>query len=59
MRAVVTPDGVWHEVGEMGWWGLSDETGDDLLDWVDHFAERFILPYSNGEYEIVAVDCHI
>ena len=59
MRAIVTPDGEWHEVGEMGWWGLSDETGDDLLDWVDHFAERYILPYSNGEYEIVAVDCHI
>ena len=59
MRAIVTPDGEWHEVGEMGWWGCSDETGDDMLDWVDHFAERFVLPYSNGEYEITAVDCHI
>lgn len=59
MRAIVTPDGKWHEVGEMGWWGCSDETGEDLLDWVDHFAERFILPYSNGDYEITAVDCHI
>jgi hypothetical protein len=59
MRAIITPDGEWHEVGEMGWWGCSDETGEDLLDWVDHFAERFILPYSNGDYEIVAVDCHI
>lgn len=59
MRAVITPDGEWHEVGKMGWWGCSDETGDDLLDWVNHFAERFILPYSNGDYEIVAVDCHI
>lgn len=59
MRAIVTPDGEWHEVGEMGWWGCSDESGDDMLDWVEHFAERFILPYSNGEYEITAVDCHI
>ncbi len=59
MRAIVTPDGEWHEVGEMGWWGCSDETGDDMLDWVDHFAERFILPYSNGDYKITAVDCHI
>lgn len=59
IRAIVTPDGEWHEVGEMGWWVCSDETGEDLLDWVDHFAERFILPYSNGEYEIIAVDCHI
>lgn len=59
MRAIVTPDGEWHEVGEMGWWGFSDETGEDLIDWVDHFVERFILPYSNGEYEITAVDCHI
>lgn len=59
MRVIVTPDGEWHEVGKMGWWACSDETGDDLIDWVDHFAERFILPYSNGEYEITAVDCHI
>lgn len=59
MRAVVTPDGEWHEVGRMGWWGCSDETSDDRIDWVDHFAERFILPYSNGMYTITAVDCHI
>lgn len=59
MRAIVTPDGEWHEVGEMGWWGCSDETHEDLMDWVDNFVERFILPYSNGEYEITAVDCHI
>lgn len=59
MRAVITPDGEWHEVGEMGWFGMSDETGEEMVDWIDHFAERFILPYSNGDYEIVAVDCHI
>ena len=59
MRAVITPDGGWHEVGEMGWWGCSDETGEEMIDWIDHFAERFILPYSNGDYEITAVDCHI
>lgn len=59
LRAIVTPDGEWHEVGEMGWFGFSGETHEDLIDWVDNFNERFILPYSNGEYEITAVDCHI
>lgn len=59
LRSVITPDGEWHEVGEMGWWGISSETGDEMLDWVEHFNERYILPYSNGDYEITAVDCHI
>ena len=59
MRAVITPDGEWHEVGEMGAFGCSDETGEDARHWADNFVKDFILPYSNGEYEITVVDCHI
>lgn len=30
-RAVVTPDGEWHEQGEMSWWSLSSETDEEAL----------------------------
>ena len=56
-RAVVTPDGEWHEVGTMGWFGMSSETEDELYDWNINFEERFIKPYE--DYTITIVDCHI
>lgn len=56
-RAVVTPDRDWHEVGEMGWWGVSFETREDVRDWVDHFRERFIEPYM--DCTLVVLNCHI
>ena len=56
-HAVVTPDGEWHEVGKMGWWGVSSESGEQLRDWVDHYRERFVSPYMS--HTIVIVDCHI
>lgn len=56
-RAVVTPDGEWHEVGEMGWWGISFETGEQFRDWVEHFHERFVDPYLDCIATVV--DCHI
>jgi len=31
--AVITPDGKWHEKGEIGWFGLSSATSDDEHDW--------------------------
>lgn len=57
-HAVITPDGKWHEVGTMGWWGISNETDDELVDWALHFKERFIDPY-DPEYTLTIVDCHI
>lgn len=57
-RAVVTPDGRWHEVGEMGWFGCSSEKGDEYVDWALHFKERFIDP-CDPEWALVVVDCHI
>lgn len=56
-RAVVTPDGTWHEPGEMGWWGISSEPADEKYDWDIHFEERFIEPYK--DCIITVVDCHI
>ena len=57
MRAVITPDGEWHEVGNMGWWGMSSETADDMYDWEMHFEERFLEP--NRDCTLTVVDCHI
>lgn len=58
-RAVVTPDGQWHEVGEMGWFACSDETGQETYDWAVNFEKNFIAQYRNKGYVITAVDCHI
>lgn len=56
--AVVTPDGEWHEKGEMGWFGMSSETAEESLDWDLHFMERFIDNLDDN-MELVVVDCHI
>jgi hypothetical protein len=55
--AVVTPDGEWHEVGHMGWWGISDESFDDRNDWGANFQSMFIEPYMDCRATIL--DCHI
>lgn len=55
-RACVTPDGEWHEVGKMGWWGMSSESADELLEWEAHFAERFL---GDPNLTLTVVDCHI
>lgn len=56
--AVVTPDGIWHEKGEMGWFGCSSETADESLDWDLHYKERFI-DSADPEWTLTIVDCHI
>lgn len=56
-RAVVTPDGEWHEPGEMGWFGISSESADEMYEWRLHFAERFLEP--NHDCTLTVVDCHI
>lgn len=57
-RAVITPDGEWHEVGEMGWFACSSESDEELVEWAKAFKERFIDPYP-PEYTLTVVDCHI
>lgn len=57
-RAVITPDGVWHEQGKMGWFGCSSESDEEALDWADNYLERFIN-HADPELNITIVDCHI
>lgn len=57
-RAVVDDDGQWHEVGEMGWWGMSSESPDESADWEKKFYERFIKPLNKHDV-ITVIDCHI
>lgn len=57
-RAVITPDGKWHEVGEMGWFGCSSESGDENIKWEMHYKERFI-DTADPNWILVIVDCHI
>ena len=56
--AVLTPDGVWHAPGEMGWWGCSSESGDEMQDWNEHYMERFIESADPNDI-LTIVDCHI
>lgn len=58
-RSVVTPDGEWHEKGEMGWFAMSSETPEESLDWDLNFMERFIKPAVENNWYLTVVDCHI
>lgn len=57
--AVITPDGEWHEPGQMLWFGISAASDEERDDWSDKYVERFITPYRNQNYYVVLVDCHI
>lgn len=56
--AVLTPDGIWHEPGQMGWWGISTASSNDEIDWDENYYERFIKA-ADPEWELTIVDCHI
>ena len=56
--AVLTPDGVWHAPGNMGWWGCSSESGAEAKDWFGHYKERF-LDTADKDWILTIVDCHI
>lgn len=56
--AVVTPDGEWHEKGQMGWFGCSGETAEEAKDWEEHYKERFI-DTADPNWYVTIVDCHI
>lgn len=57
--AVVTPDGVWHEKGQMGWWGMSTDTAEDAKGWDANYYNEFIAPYDPDNTYVTVVDCHI
>lgn len=58
-RAVVTPDGEWHEVGEMGWFACSSEEPEEIIKWVNAYYDSFIAPAIQNDWRIHIVDCHI
>ena len=56
--AVITPDGKWHEKGEMGFCGFSGESYEETIDWDFNYKERFI-DTADPEWIITIVDCII
>lgn len=54
--AAVTKDGVWHQQGEMGWFGMS--SGDDEVAWADGYKKLIFDDADDDDY-ITIVDCHI
>lgn len=57
-RAVITPDGAWHEVGETGWFGIYHESNEEFVSWIMSFYDRFIAPL-DPECTLAVYDCHI
>ncbi|MFA5485427.1 MAG: hypothetical protein WC260_04240 [Candidatus Pacearchaeota archaeon] len=56
--AVITPDGLWHSKGNMGWWGYSSESNNEAKQWYMSFKEKFI-DTADPEWTLTVVDCHI
>lgn len=58
-RAVVTPDGQWHEVGQMGWFACSSEEPEEIIKWVNAYYGSFLAPAMEHHWDIHIIDCHI
>lgn len=56
--ARLTPDGVWHEPGKMGWFS-SSETPEENTNWHNEYYETFIKPAIENNWMLTIVDCHI
>ena len=54
--AVVTPDGAWHEKGEMGWWGIERDVKESDGDW-RMIVQKLLAEHA--ECTAVLVDCHV
>lgn len=57
--AALTPDGKWHEPGQMGWFACALCEPEDELKWDLDFYERFIKPNLDSDLICTVVDCHI
>ena len=59
--AVVTPDGLWHEKGKMGYWAISSETAKEAKEWTKSWYDKFVKPFIQlkEDHYITIVDCHI
>ena len=56
--AVVTPNGIWHEPGKMGWFATSNATPAQEAEWEREFYKKF-LENENPEMVLTVVDCHV
>lgn len=57
--AVLTPDGEWHEPGQMGYFACAHCEPEDELKWDFEFYDRFIKPNLDSDLICTVVDCHI
>lgn len=55
--AVITPDGEWHEMGQMGWFGCSSETPEEAKKWDKEYMS--FIEEADPEHYFIVVDCHI
>lgn len=54
--AFITPDGIWHERGEMGWWAIvANEKEQDS--WEEEFKKA--IEKLGNDVLVTLVDCHI
>ena len=53
--AIITPEGMWHEQGCMGWWGAVID-GKETADWHTE-AEAILRNYA--DHSLVLVDAHV
>ena len=56
--AVLTPDGEWHEPGQMGWWGISHANEEEKEAWWVEYP-KFIRMAIENDWTMTVVDCHI
>lgn len=54
--AFVTPDGVWHSAGTVGWFAACDDTKESWESHIKEFKEFLAAP---GDEYVSFVDCHI
>ena len=56
--AVLTPDGIWHEPGQMGWFGCHNASSEEERDFFDNYY-KFIEKAIENNWLVTVVDCHI
>jgi len=59
--AVVTPDGMWYGLADMGYWGMDNSKPDTSREWKENWFENFIKPFMQlkENHYITIIDCHI
>lgn len=56
--AVLTPDGEWHEPGQMGWFGCHDASVEEEIAFYNEY-QKFIDEAIENNWKMTIIDCHI